>query len=344
MKKMLCLVVLVLGVTVNALAAERFKIAWSHYTGWEPWEYARHAGILEKWAKKYNIKIELSKPLDYVQSINQFTSGVYHGCVMTNMDALINPAVGGIDCTLLIPGDTSHGNDGIVTKSEEKISQLKGKQVTLVIYTVSHYLLSRALSMNSLKESEVKLLNITDESKIAGVFASDPKSIMVTWNPILMEIRNMKGSKMIFDSSQIPGEIMDLMVVRTGVPDSLKRALVGTWFETLSIMQKRDQSGKNAIAYMAKFAGGTVAEFEAQLKTTAMFYTPSDAVAFATNEKLKKTMDYVRSFAFERGLLKGSTKDGIGIQFPDGSTMGDPKNLKIRFDANYLKLAADGKL
>ena len=32
-----------------------FRIAWSHYTGWEPWGYAKQSGILQKWAKKYGI-------------------------------------------------------------------------------------------------------------------------------------------------------------------------------------------------------------------------------------------------------------------------------------------------
>ena len=29
-----------------------FRVAWSHYTGWEPWGYADSSGILKKWADK----------------------------------------------------------------------------------------------------------------------------------------------------------------------------------------------------------------------------------------------------------------------------------------------------
>ena len=36
--------------------------------------------------------------------------------------------------------------------------------------------------------------------------------------------------------------------------------------------------------------------------------------------------------------------DAVGIEFPGGKTLGDPKNIKMRFDASYMKLAADGKL
>ena len=36
--------------------------------------------------------------------------------------------------------------------------------------------------------------------------------------------------------------------------------------------------------------------------------------------------------------------DAVGIGFPGGKTLGDAGNVKLRFDASYMKLAADGKL
>jgi NitT/TauT family transport system substrate-binding protein len=38
-----------------AAAAEKssFKVAWSIYVGWMPWDYAEQSGILKKWADKY---------------------------------------------------------------------------------------------------------------------------------------------------------------------------------------------------------------------------------------------------------------------------------------------------
>ena len=76
-----------------ALAAEKtsFKVAWSIYVGWMPWDYAQQSGILKKWADKYGIKIELTQINDYVESINQYTAGKFDACVMTNMDMLTIP-------------------------------------------------------------------------------------------------------------------------------------------------------------------------------------------------------------------------------------------------------------
>jgi len=40
-----------------AQAAEKkeFKVAWSIYVGWMPWDYMAKEGILKKWADKYGI-------------------------------------------------------------------------------------------------------------------------------------------------------------------------------------------------------------------------------------------------------------------------------------------------
>ncbi len=328
----------------SAKATDKFRIAWSHYTGWEPWEFARHQGILDKWAQKNGIEIQLDMVNDYIESINLYTVGAYQGCVMTNMDALTIPAVGGIDSTALIIGDFSNGNDGIVMKNGDNVADLKGREVKLVELSVSHYLLVRALEKNNLTERDLKLVN-TSDADIAAVFASDPNGAVVTWNPPLMQCRNVKGANLVFNSSQIPGEIIDMMVVRTNTPDALKKALAGAWYETMSVMSGRSKAAKAAIQYMAKFAGGTESEFRAQLRTTSMFYNPAEAVIFTKSEKLKEIMEYVRTFCFSHGLYgDADSKDFIGIMFPDGSVMGNKSNVKLVFDVRFMEMAAKGQL
>jgi NitT/TauT family transport system substrate-binding protein len=339
------LICFVCGAQGSLHAAGTYRIAWSHYTGWEPWQLANDQGILKKWADKYGIKIELVLINDYMESINLYTGGKFVGCAMTNMDALTIPAVGGVDSTAVIVGDFSNGNDGIVMRNGASVKDLKGRDVKLVELSVSHYLLARALDANGMTERDLKLVN-TSDSDIAAIFASDPQSAVVTWNPPLMQCRNTKGAKLVFDSSQIPGEIIDLMVVRSDSPKELKKALVGAWYETMALMSGRSKEAKDAVQFMAKFSGGTEAEFRGQLRTTNMFYEPAEAANFSRGEQLKKTMEYVREFCFTHGLFgQGATsKDYVGIQFPDGTVAGDKNNVKLRFDSTYMQMAADKKL
>jgi len=142
-------------------------------------------------ADKHGIEIELVLINDYIESINLFTAGRYHGCVMTNMDALTIPSAGGIDSTALIIGDFSNGNDGVVLKNGASVKELKGRKVRLVQLSVSHYLLARALEKNGVSEKDLTLVNASD-ADIAGLFISDsdPAAAVVTWNPLLMQVRN----------------------------------------------------------------------------------------------------------------------------------------------------------
>lgn len=325
--------------------AKDFKVAWSHYTGWEPWAYADHKGILKKWGDKHGITIKLDLINDYIESINLYTAGTYDACVMTNMDALTIPAVGGIDSTALIVGDFSNGNDGIVVKQGSSVKDLKGQTVKLVELSVSHYLLSRALDLHGLSERDLTLVN-TGDADIGSAFVADPKGAAVTWNPILLQVRNAKDAKLIFDSSKTPGEIIDLMVVKTAAPDSLKKALTGAWYETMAIMSGSGPEASEAIEFMAKNSGSTPAEFRAQLKTTRMFYTSKEAAEFTDSKDPEKTMEYVRSFSFDHGLFGegAKSKDAVGIEFSDKSVLGDKNNVKLRFSVDYMRMHADGKL
>lgn len=334
-----------MATSLMAQTKEKFQVAWTIYVGWMPWDYAQQSGILQKWAKKYGIEIEMVQVNDYVESINQYTAGKFDGCVMTNMDALTIPAAGGVDSTALIVGDFSNGNDGIILKDKKKLSDIKGQSVNLVELSVSHYLLARGLESVGLKEKDIKVVN-TSDADIVAAYSSKELTSLVTWNPQLSEIKAMKGASLVFDSSKIPGEIIDLMVVNTQTikeNPKLAKALTGAWYEVMELMKKGDAK---AIGEMAKASGSDVASFNAQLKTTMMFYDAKDALAFSTSENLPKTMQKVSEFSFEHGILGDGAKDAkfVGMAFPNGKTYGNPSNIKLRFTDEYMKLASEGKL
>ncbi len=345
LKKLGILTLLGTSLSFSLQAKDSFNVCWSHYTGWEPWGYAAEKGIVKKWADKYDIEVKVDLINDYIESINLYTGGRYDACTMTNMDALTIPAVGGIDSTALIVGDYSNGNDGIVIKNGKSVADLKGKKVTLVELSVSHYLLARALDKNGLSEKDLTVVN-TSDADIAALFITTPGAATVTWNPPLQQVRNAKGAKLVFDSSEIPGEILDLMVVKTDADERLKKALAGAWYETMSIMSGGGTQAKEAISFMANQAGATDAELRSQLKTTKMFYDPAQAAEISASKEVKQTMDNVRQFSFDKGLFGdgAASPDFVGIQFPDGSVLGSKSNIKFRFDDSYMKKAASQQL
>lgn len=347
MKRFAALLLTLTFSSFSAAATDSFKICWSIYVGWMPWGYGAEQKIVDKWAKKYDLDIEVVQINDYIESINQYTTGEFAACAMTNMDALTIPAAGGVDSTALIVGDFSNGNDGVVLKGSKKLQDIKGQRVNLVELSVSHYLLARGLESVGMSESDVTVVNTSDADMVA-VFPTAGVTSVTTWNPLLSEILTMPDANMVFDSSKIPGEIIDLLVINTDVlkanPD-LGKALTGAWYEIMATMSDAGKTGVAARTEMGTASGTDLAGYEAQLASTKMFYSAESAVEFTNSAALKTTMKNVAEFSFEHGLLGEGAPDAgfIGIETPAG-VFGNSSNIKLRFDPSYMQMAADGKL
>ncbi|MGK0248783.1 MAG: NitT/TauT family transport system substrate-binding protein [Oleispira sp.] len=345
--KRLSVLLLAMSLSSFTQASDSFKICWSIYVGWMPWAYGAEQGIVKKWADKYDIEIEVVQINDYIESINQYTTGGFDACTMTNMDALTIPAAGGVDSTALIVGDFSNGNDGIVLKGKKSLADLKGQRVNLVELSVSHYLLARGLETVGLTEKDLTVMNTSDADMVA-VYGTDDVTAVSTWNPLLSEITSMPNSYKVFDSSQIPGEIIDLLVINTETLQKnpkLGKALVGAWYEIMANMNGSDTVAMAAKESMAIASGTDLAGFEAQLASTEMFYTPATALELTNSMQLVNTMENVAKFSFKHGLLGDGAPDAgfIGIEMPAG-TFGNKDNIKLRFDPTYMDMAAKGTL
>ncbi len=339
---------LTMAAPLPAAAKTKFKLAWTIYAGWMPWPYAAEHGIVKKWADKYGIAIDVVQVNDYAESINQYTAGAFDALTVTNMDALAVPAVGGVDTTAVIVGDFSNGNDAVILKDKTALSDLRHQKVNLVQYSVSQYLLDRALTTAGLTERDLTVVN-TSDADMAAAYKTRDVTAVVTWNPIVQQILQEPSAHSVFNSSQIPGEIMDLAVVNTKTlaeNPNFAKALSGAWYETMALMSADSAAARAAKTDMGKESGTDLPGFEAQLKTTRMFYRPAEAAGFARGATLPKTMQLVRDFLFAHQLLGQDAKsaDVVGIQFPGGAVEGDMRNVKFRFTDSYMQMAADGKL
>lgn len=332
----------------GADAVEEYTIGWTIYAGWMPWPYAEQAGIVKKWSDKYGINIKLVQVNDYVESLNQFTAGTLDGVTSTNMDALTIPAAAGKDTTVVIVGDYSNGNDGIILKNGSTLADIKGRSVNLVENSVSHYLLARGLESAGMAMTDVSVVNTSDADMVAA-FAAPQTTAVVPWNPQLAEIKKQPGAVEVFNSTQIPGEILDMMIVSTEVlaaNPNLGKALAGIWYETMALMSADTPEGQAAREAMAQISGTDLAGYEGQLATTFMYYTPQDALAAMLSEDIVAANDKVRQFSFQAGLFGQGARsvDDIGISFPGDKILGNAENVMLRFDPTYTQMAVDGAL
>jgi NitT/TauT family transport system substrate-binding protein len=345
---MLCRLTLALLLAANAFAQKpTFTVGWSIYAGWTPYYYMNKSGILRKWADKYGITIKVQR-FDYAPSLDAFVAKNIDACAMTNMEALDMPAASGVPTTVVLIGDYSNGNDALLVRNGTQMKDFAGKKLLLVQKTVSEYLFDRAMTINGMRDQikKVRLVN-TSDSDIATAFIGDAgASAVVTWKPMVSQLVKQKGVTSLFNSSQIPGEILDLTVVRTDVlakPEGQKfaKALTGAWYEMLAQM-----NNDKVLAAIAEGSQDTLASYKEQLSTTKMFYTPQSAVEFGAAPALKEKMALVRQFCFDHGLLGNNTKavDEVAVKYPDGTVQGKADRVRLVFDLSYMQAAAKGAL
>mgnify|MGYP001796685325 FL=1 len=179
-----------------------------------------------------------------------------------------------------------------------------------------------------------------------AAFATNDVEAVVTWNPLVSAILEEPGATKLFDSSDIPGEIIDLMVVNTETLDAnpdFGKAMAGAWYELMGLMAAGDE---DVLTAMAEASGTDLAGYQAQLASTEKIYDPADAVAFTSSAELPETMVSVAEFLFAKGILgEGApSADFVGVEYPDGSVTGAANNVRFRFDTTYMQMAADGSL
>jgi NitT/TauT family transport system substrate-binding protein len=311
-------------------SGREFTIAWSVWTGWMPFKLMDQKGFLATRAKEHGVKVKLQEFKGYMDSVQAFAAQKVDGCAMTSMESL-QPASNGVDSVAILVNDTSNGGDGVLVRGNLDIKGLKGQTVLLEEMSVSHYLLARALATAGMKEADVKIKNIPGDD--AGkAFLTDPKVVAVTtWNPHLFKAVEGGKGKVIFSSKDIPGEIIDLLVMNgKALKESPKLATVLTeaWYDAMQAILN-PATRAESIEIMAKAAGGlSVEEFNKMLADTDLYTDRAKAGAFLESDTIKSTMEKVKKFSFDHGLIKDDKfAVGFGSSGPE----------KLRFDASYVR-------
>jgi NitT/TauT family transport system substrate-binding protein len=160
--------------------------------------------------------------------------------------------------------------------------------------------------------------------------------------------RKQPGVTTIFDSSQIPGEILDLTVIRTDVlnrPDGQRfaKTLAGAFTKPWHTCRARDRRPTGFSPQWPR-APTHVVHGTAQHHSHALH--SAAVLRLATSTEMKYKMTLVQQFCFHHGLLGENTKstDDVAICYPDGAVQGKPDRVRLRFETTYMKLAAESKL
>lgn len=132
--------------------------------------------------------------------------------------------------------DSSHGADCLVARREvESLAGLRGKRVATENSLLSSFVLHRALERGGIPPDAVQRVFSTLEAQVEA-WTHGEVSAVVTFEPYCRRLVEL-GGHVLFDSSRMPGEIVDVLVVREqylqqnpGQVDALLRG----WFAALA--------------------------------------------------------------------------------------------------------------
>lgn len=285
-------------------AGGKITVGWSVWTGWMPFKVMEKEGFLAKRAKQHGVEIELKEFKEYMPSVTAFATKKIDACAMTCMEAL-QPASSGVRTVAVVANDTSNGGDGVVMRKGKTIKDIKGLTVQLEEKSVSHYLLSRALAENGMVDSDVKIRNLPGDEAGKAFLTDKTVDAVATWNPHLFNAQESGQGTVAFDSSKIPGEIVDLIVFNAETveknPDAV-RALTEAWYDAVAMMDDKAER-ERAVATMADGAGSTPKEFEKMLAGTILYTKPEQTASLFNGPKMKSTMAKVKKFSAAQGLI-----------------------------------------
>ena len=233
-----------------------------------------------------------------------------------------------------------------MSKTASSVKELRGRRIHLQKGSASHYLLARALAKNGLDQSDVTLVNLSNVDIVSAYNSANVETV-AAWNPELEIMRSSFGGTLLFDSSEIPGEIIDALLVDTQVlrnHPNLARALVGIWFETIRDLFSPDGAGAVARDVITNLSGLSPEMYGLVMQKTAFYRTPQQVLQAMTSQDAINGVDARRIIRFEEGLAGGlSNIDEIGIQF-ESRVLGNPDNIKFRFDPKWIRMAIKGQL
>jgi NitT/TauT family transport system substrate-binding protein len=209
------------------------RIGTNVWIGSEPLYLARELGHLDLGA------VQLVEYPSASEVLRAYRNQAIDGMVIS-LDELLGLAADGLQPRVVLVVDVSHGADAVVGRSGMRsMKDLKGKRVAVEGGALGAYVLSRALAKNGMRASDVKVVHLeSNEQPVA--FEKGQVDGAVTFDPYRDQLLRA-GAKTLFDSTQIPGEIVDLLAVRASVIDkqpNAVQALLRGWFDAIDYMQR----------------------------------------------------------------------------------------------------------
>lgn len=202
------------------------------WVGYDPLVLARDRGLTDP--RQLRV-VELPSASE---SLRHLRNGLLDAATLT-LDETLRLADGGVDVRIVALLDASDGGDVVMAAPRiTSPAMLKGEIIAVEDSGVGTLLLQRMLNKVGLTRADVRVTNM-EVAQHLGALQSGAVAAAVSFEPLAGSMETA-GFRRLFDSSEISGEILDVLVVRAEVlkqrPESVD-ALLRAWYAGLHVFQ-----------------------------------------------------------------------------------------------------------
>ena len=177
--------------------------------------------------------------------------------MVISLDELLGLAADGLQPRIILVVDVSNGADVVVgRRGMRTMRDLKGKPVAVESSALGAFVLSRALALNGMQASDVNVVHL-ESNEQPSAFEKGQVDGAVTFDPYRAQLLSA-GARTLFDSTQIPGEIVDLLAVRATALDRHPKAiqsLLAGWFGALDYLKRQPEDAARRMGVRQQTTG-----------------------------------------------------------------------------------------
>jgi len=339
-----CAFALAVGTTITAAAAPSFSLAWSEYPSWSVFGVANELKLIDGAAgkmgpieQKWNVDIVL-KEAEYDPCLTMYGSAQCDAVCITTLDAL-NPSLSR-PSVVILPTSTSYGADALIVPGTiTDVKQLRGKKINGLAKSVSEYCFNRNLELLGEKPGDYKFSNM-DPGAAAVAFQQKQAGIeaIIVWNPFVLEVLNKRpDAHVLFDSTKIPNEIIDSVVVAQASLDkpggkNFACAVIEAFYAVNKRIADPSTRDDTLVALGEKFSHLDLAAMRKVVQQTRFYGTPKEALDLMTGKQIKPLTEKVIEFCVKQEIVPSAPKVGYGSK-------AEAAGVNLRLDPSYIKAA-----
>lgn len=229
---------------------EALRIGTNVWLGYEPLYLARELGLFQAGS------VRLVEYSSATQVMDAFEDGAIDAAALTLDEALLLRQ-SGMDVRIVLVMDVSDGADALLARPPlDSLAALKGRRVGVEDTAVGAYLLNAALQSARLRLQDVRLVPL-QANEHGHAYRSASVDALVTFEPTRSQLL-AEGARVLFDSRQIPGQIVDVLAVRLGVEAAPLQSLLEAWFGALAYLGRQPQAAAAAMSRRLRLAPAQV--------------------------------------------------------------------------------------